>query len=118
MVKFQQKREKRHRNHAATRFLDDFSPPWLSQSPVYRLKSAALELGRIESPKGVNHPLGSSRRLKRQWWLRARHGHAFHGTDRYRDESTICAIGHAIIHGSNQIMRRHDTNANESGSCS
>jgi hypothetical protein len=31
--------------------------------------------------------------------LRARHGHALHGTDRYRDGSSICADGHAIIHG-------------------
>jgi hypothetical protein len=101
--------------------LADFSPPCLSQSPVYRLKSAALELVRIESPKGVNHPLGPSRRSRRlrwQWRLRARHGHEFHKTNRYREKSTNCAIGHAIIHGANQIMRHRDTNASESGSCS
>ena len=30
--------------------------------------------------------------------LRTRHGHSFHGTDRYRDDGSICAVGHAIIH--------------------
>jgi hypothetical protein len=31
--------------------------------------------------------------------LRARHGHALHGTDRYRDGCSICTAGRAIIHG-------------------
>jgi MarC family integral membrane protein len=38
-----------------------------------------------------------SPRRKGRRRLRARHGYALHGTDRYRDGGSICADGHAII---------------------
>ena len=49
-IKLQQKYENRHKNHAASRFLDDIQSALIEPISCVPAKSAALELVRIGGP--------------------------------------------------------------------